>query len=538
VFAQAGTGIGIADVEGNLIEANEALACMLGYTVTELHRYRAADFAHPSDRADIYPAYRELLAGERDQFRAEKRFFRKDGSELWADMSFTLIRDESCRPAYIVVMMHDVTERQRLHQRLRHQARHDPLTQLPNRILFFDQLYEIFDAGEPGERIGLCYVDLDGFKAVNDSLGHDIGDELLVRLATRLHERLAPPGHLVARIGGDEFVVLVADCTGPSDALAVAESVLDLVREPVEIGGHQLRMTASIGVVEQPLTSTDAASLMKAADVTLYQAKSGGKNRWELFDAARDEREITRHTIAATMPAGLANGVIAYQPIVELASGRTTGAEALVAWQHPRFGRLDADRFIALADETGLIDQLGAWILRQACTDATAWGTPSFLVSVDVTTRQATDPRFVAVVREALDAAGLPPDRLRLELNESVGHSFDEPALVENLRTLAAIGVRLLIDGFGAGNGNLAAMRRLPVQGFKIAESFIEALAVQPDPVAAELVATMIDFAGRLGLDVTASGIDTPDQLRHLRTLGCRTGQGQVFGPAPEDLAG
>ncbi len=545
VFAQAGTGIGVADVDGNMIEANEALAAMLGYTTTELRRHRVANFAHPSDRAEICGTYQDLVAGERDQFRAEKRYFRKDGSELWADMSVTLIRDEKARPSYVVVMMHDVTERQRLHQRLRHQARHDPLTQLPNRMLFFDQLYDVFDAGEPGDRIGLCYLDLDGFKAVNDSLGHDIGDELLLRLANRLHERLAPVGHLVARIGGDEFVILVADCHGPSDALVVAESVMHLVREPVEIGGHQLRMTASIGVVEQPLDGTDAASLMKAADVTLYQAKSGGKNRWELFDAARDEREITRHTIAATMPSGLANGefVIAYQPIVELATGRTSGAEALVGWRHPRFGRLDATQFVDLADETGLIDQLGAWVLRQSCTDAARWRTPSGpdrLVSVDVTTRQTTDPRFVARVHEALGAAGLPPGRLQLELTESVGHSFEEPALVENLRTLEAIGVRLVVDGFGAGHGNLSSLRKLPVQGFKIAETFVEALhpGRQPDPVASELVATMIDLAGRLGLDVTASGIDTQEQLQQLRTLGCRTGQGLVFGSAARELSG
>ncbi|MQA27068.1 MAG: EAL domain-containing protein [Micromonosporaceae bacterium] len=442
-------------------------------------------------------------------------------------------------------MLQDITERKRLHERLRHQALHDPLTQLPNRMLFFDRLYEEFDRARPGDRIGICYLDLDGFKTVNDSLGHDIGDELLVRVASRLHQRLAPVGHVLARMGGDEFVILVHGCRGPADAIAVAEAVMQVVRSPVDIAGHQLRVTASVGVVEHEMGSMDPAELMKAVDTTLYWAKSSGKNQWALFDPERSAREITRHMLAATMPEALAQGdfVIEYQPIVELATGRPLGAEALLRWDHPRFGRIGPDQFVDLAEETGLIDQLGRWVLVRACEQAAAWhrAHPGLapLVSVNVATRQVRDLRLVDEVRGALAATGLPARQLQLELTENTALNISEAGLAENLRALASTGVRLAIDDFGTGHSNLAFLRHMPVDTVKIAGLFIEGLhpSRPAEPVDVDLVDTMLGLATRLGLDVIAEGIETEEQLAQLRAMGCPSGQGFLFarpGPAAD----
>ncbi|MGH3655200.1 MAG: putative bifunctional diguanylate cyclase/phosphodiesterase, partial [Micromonosporaceae bacterium] len=445
-------------------------------------------------------------------------------------------REDSGDPHYVVIMMHDVTERHRLYQRLRRQALHDPLTQLPNRMMFLDRLQERFDGGDAGGRIGLCYLDLDGFKAVNDSLGHDVGDELLIRLANRLHERLVPVGHLVARMGGDEFVILVDDCQHTDDAIAVARSILDAVNQPVLINGHKLRATASVGVVERALDETDPADLMKAADITLYQAKISGKNRWAVYDADLDGQQTARHTLAATMPAALSSGELSiwYQPIVELVDGSPVGAEALIRWDHPEFGVLMPEQFLHLAEETGLIDQVGCWALGEACREAARWTRirperPPFL-SLDLTAGQAREARIVEDVQAALSATGLPADRLQLELN-GAATAVTEPVLCHNLEALAATGVRLAVDEFGTGTANLNSLRDLPVRALKLAGTFTAAL----DPsgtqsrVDTELVGSVIDLGRRLGLQVTAEGVDTTARLEQLQTMGCPTGQGALF---------
>ncbi|HEX6074196.1 MAG TPA: EAL domain-containing protein [Micromonosporaceae bacterium] len=537
VFAGAATGIAVADLAGAVVEANEALARMLGHTVPELRRRSVYDFLHPSDPTELGELYRELVIGQRDQFRIEKRLLRRDGSDIWTDMSVSVVREEPDRPRYVVVMVHDITERERLHQRLRHQALHDPLTQLPNRMQFLDRLHHAFETAGPGDRIALCYIDLDGFKAVNDNLGHDIGDELLLRLANRLHDRLAPAGHLVARVGGDEFAVLVGAGTGTA-AVDVARSVSELVRHPVDVGCHRLRVTASIGVVERDPGDTDPGELMKAADITLYRAKAGGRDRCALYDRERDNGVVVRQILATTMPAALSADefLLEYQPIVGLESGLPIGAEALLRWQHPRYGRLGPDRFVPLAEETGLIHEIGRWVLRQACQQAAGWTAAhprlSPLVSVNVSACQLSDRRLVDDLREILATAGLPAHRLQLELTR-YGDRFADPGLHATMRTLVDNGVRIIADDFGSGHSNLECLRALPVHGLKIAGRFIEAL--HPDrpasPVTVDIVQTVVGLAERLGLSVTAQHIETEGQVRQLRAMGCRAGQGHYFAP-------
>ncbi|MFD0786236.1 putative bifunctional diguanylate cyclase/phosphodiesterase, partial [Micromonospora azadirachtae] len=413
VFTGAAIGIGIADVDGRIIEVNQSFADMLGYSVDELRQVDVTSLFHADDAAGMWKLYQGLVEGKRDSIRVEKRYHRKDGSSLWTDLAVSLVRQDDGRPRFTVAMIEDITERYALQQRLRFQALHDPLTGLPNRTLFFETLGRLLDTAGPEQRIGVCFLDLDGFKAINDSLGHDLGDKLLVVIARRLADCVADHGHLVARMGGDEFVILVDGGDGLDDAVAVADAALAAVATPVHIGDQQLTVSASVGIVECPAGETSASELMKAADTTLYWAKAEGRGRWAVYDPERGARDIARSALAAKLPAALDRGefVLRYQPIVSLLEGRMLAVEALVRWQHPELGLLGPDRFIGLAEETGLIVQLGEWVLRRACHDAEQWRRrfpdARLVVSVNLAARQTDDPAIVETVADALASSGL-----------------------------------------------------------------------------------------------------------------------------------
>ncbi|MFC0508559.1 putative bifunctional diguanylate cyclase/phosphodiesterase [Micromonospora costi] len=544
VFTGAAIGIGVAGVDGQIIEVNQSFADMLGYTAEELRGVNVGSLFHTDDAAGMWELYQELIEGRHDSVRVEKRYHRKDGTSLWTDLAVSLIRHADGRPRFTVAMIEDITERYELQQRLRFQALHDPLTGLPNRTLFFETLGRVLDTAGPGQRVGVCFLDLDGFKAINDSLGHDLGDRLLVVIARRLADSVADHGHLVARMGGDEFVILVDGGDGLDDAVSVAKAALAAVATPVPVGGQQLTVSASVGVVECPAGETSASELMKAADTTLYWAKGEGRGRWAVYDPERGARDIARSSLAATLPSALDRGefVVRYQPIVSLLEGRMVAVEALVRWQHPELGLLGPDRFIALAEETGLIVRLGEWVLRQACRDAEEWRRrfpdAQLVVSVNLAARQADDPGIVETVSDALTSTGLPAGLLQLELTESaVMGTAGEP--LRSLHRLAALGVRLAIDDFGTGYSNLAYLRRLPIHCLKLAGPFVEGIRGD-DPAAVadhrdeRIVDALVRLAHALELWVTAEAVETGVQAERLRALRCDTGQGRFFGaPAP-----
>lgn len=544
MFTEAAIGIGICDMKGRVLDANASLQRMLGATRDHMITTNVRDYIDPDDEdAGLWDSYYRVACGELDHYQVEKRMRCTDGGSVWAHVTASLVRDDASQPLYIVAMMEDISARHDLEERLRYQATHDPLTRLPNRSLFQERLAAVFE--QPGcgiERVGVCYLDLDGFKVINDSLGHDIGDQLLVAVATRLTDAVSADDRLIARMGGDEFVVLVEGTSGTDDVIAIAEIVKRALCPPIEIAGHELSVSASIGIVERAVASTAAADLMRDADITQYWAKSEGRGRWAVHDRTRNAYQVARFALAAAMPAALEREefYVEYQPLVRLDDERTVGVEALVRWQHPELGRLGPDRFVELAEETGLIVRLGRWVLRSACAQARRWydrfGDSAPFVSVNLAVRQSREPDLVSDVCKILDDTGLPARLLQLELTESaIMSTADEP--LEALRTLSDMGVRIAIDDFGTGYSNLAYLRHLPVHELKIAGSFVDGLrqADQGDPVDGQIVAMLVTLAHMLGLTVTAESVETPEQAERLRQIGCDAGQGWLFarpGPA------
>jgi diguanylate cyclase (GGDEF)-like protein len=443
----------------------------------------------------------------------------------------------------------------------------DELTGLPNRAMLGRWLEaRTGPRARPGQRIGLCSLDLDGFRQINALLGFGAGDRFLAAVATRLGAVLEPGGHLLARTGGDEFAVLVdyrdrdqgyAEHNGASGSSGrpmverVAERVLSALRDPLRVDGRDLTVTASIGAVEALAVASAPEDLLRAADLALYWAKGEGRDRWTLFDAERAGADVARYRLAADLPAAVESGQFycEYQPIVSLADGAVTGVEALVRWRHPRFGIVPPDRFISLAEDSGLIVELGRRILAEACQAAATWpdapGQPAPPVSVNVAVRQCRDSRLMGHVLSALAESGLAPQRLRLEITESALLPGDDAAQA-TLRALADKGVAIAVDDFGTGYSNLSHLRRLPVHILKIDGTFVAGLSAAngagTGPGAAgtlgpcgadeQIIATVTALGHALGLTVTAEGVETAGQLETVRRLGVDTGQGWLFSRA------
>ncbi|MDH6137132.1 diguanylate cyclase (GGDEF)-like protein/PAS domain S-box-containing protein [Kitasatospora sp. MAA4] len=546
LFESAAIGIGIGDVEGNILAANKALQDIFGARPEDLHGRRVNDLVHPEDTPGVWEAYEELVSGKREHFQFDKPYYRQDGEVVWTHLTCSLIRDDEGLPVYQVAMLEDITDRYRLQERLRHQATHDPLTGLPNRTAFFERLEALFESPEPGARFGLCYVDLDGFKVVNDSLGHEMGDQLLAAVALRLEAALRPLGHLVARLGGDEFVVLLENCRGEQEAVAAAKTVLAALAKPVPIDGHRLAVGASVGVLERPVAATTPMAAVRAADLTLYRAKEEGRGRWTLFDPQRNARAVSRYAVSVRMPVALDRGefYIDYQPLCALADGSLAAVEALVRWRHPQLGVLGPDEFIGTAEETGLIMPLGRWVLEQACGQAADWvkqfGDRAPQINVNLAVRQVRNAGLVSDIDRILRSSGLDPRMLQLEITESAVVGPQDES-VRALHSLVDLGVSLAVDDFGTGWSNLAYLRDLPVSSLKIAGSFVSDLkeSGKEQLLGWRIIGGLVSLAHTLGLTVTAEGVENADHAERLRVMGCDWAQGWHFGrPArPEAIA-
>jgi diguanylate cyclase (GGDEF)-like protein len=419
------------------------------------------------------------------------------------------------------------------------EARHDPLTGLPNRALFTEHLAALFTDPANEARLGLCLLAVDRFGAINDSLGHDAADALLVVVARRLEERFGPAGHLLARTGTAEFAILATGLPGTEAVEEVAEAAIATLDAPFAVGQHRLHIAASGGVVHRFVRETTPAELVRRAEITLRWARAEGGGRWLRFDPARHADDVARWALTAALPAALERGefTVEYQPILALAARDVHGVEALVRWRHPVLGLLGPDHFIGLAEETGLIVPLGRWVMEQACHEARRWTRPgSAFISVNLAVHQTREPALVGEVASLLARTGLEPSRLQLEITES---AFVGPgAPMDAVRALAGMGVRIAIDDFGTGWANYANLRTLPVCEVKLAAAFLDGLQSPdtPDPIDQQVLAGLVSLAHTLGLTVTAEGVETAAQAERLHSLGCDAGQGWHFGrPGPPE---
>lgn len=441
----------------------------------------------------------------------------------------------SRRAAVHTALVASLVEREVLSDQLAHQATHDALTGLPNRAYFLQRLDEALTLAAPqGKTLAVLFLDLDGFKHVNDSLGHAIGDRLLVAVAERLRCCLRPED-TVSRLGGDEFTMLLDGLFDVAGATRVAERITTALATPFALAGHEVTITTSIGVACNTAASgyQPADNLLRDADLAMYRAKAGGKARHEVFTATMHTQVLSRLELEDDLRHALAHEefVVHYQPRVDFATGRIVGTEALVRWQHPRRGLLFPDDFIPLAEETGMIVPLGQWVLIEACRQTRAWQEryPDLTIHVNLSVRQFQHPDLVEDVTRALVAAHLDPASLTLEITESVLMG-ETATLVVILRRLKGLGLQLAIDDFGTGYSSLSYLKRFPVDTLKIDKSFVDGLGRDPEDTA--IVQAVITLAETLGLAVAAEGVENAKQLEQLRALGCSQGQGYYFAKA------
>jgi diguanylate cyclase (GGDEF)-like protein len=428
-------------------------------------------------------------------------------------------------------------ERKALEMQMAHKAMHDALTELPNRTLFHDRLkHAVMRAKRHQSMLGVMFIDLDGFKPINDGLGHDVGDLLLKALGRRLQEGLRA-SDTAARFGGDEFMVLCEDVADEQHVISIAERLQGAVAEPFRIAGHDLTVSSSMGIVVSTGHEESAESLIRNADAAMYRAKRQGV-AYEMFDDGMRSRVRARARTESDLHRAIEEREfrLLYQPQVDLRSGRVVGLEALLRWDHPERGVVEPAEFLWLAEETGMITKIGEWALRQSCLHARAWGARNgspLRVSVNLSARQHRDPDLVDLVERILTETRTDPATLCLEITESVLVT-DADAAAPTLHALKGLGVKLSIDEFGTGHSSLGSLKRFPLDMLKVDRSFVSGLGTDTEDAA--IVTAIINLAHSLGLQTVADGVETKEQVDELRALGCDVGQGFYFArPRPSD---
>jgi diguanylate cyclase (GGDEF)-like protein/PAS domain S-box-containing protein len=509
---------------------------MLGYTPEEWREGKLwPKCLHPDDRERILAADERFEAGDEEPFSEEYRLLARDGSVVWVREEAVLLKDEAGEPLYWQGILYDLTERKALEERLEHRAFHDYLTDLPNRQLFVERLRNALDRTrrKEGRKVAVLFTDLDEFKIINDSLGHEAGDVLLTLVAQRLKRCLRPEDSL-ARFGGDEFVVLIEDIEGPEVAVRVAQRITEELKEPFLLEGRELFAPSSIGIgLGDARTKTPEALLMDA-DTAMYRAKEEG-GTFRVFDQDMYKRARGRLELEAdlrrTLEAPHERLPVFYQPMVSIPEGKIVGMEALVRWSHPEKGLLVPPEFIPMAEETGLIVPMGQWVLDEACRRARDWQeryakNVPLTMAVNISARQLHYPELVGEVEEALRRAALDPGSLTLEITESVLVE-DEGSRAGTLRRLKELGVRLAIDDFGVGYSSLSYLRYLPVDQLKLDRVLVGDLDSDHKNLA--IVRAAVDLGHALGIEVVAEGVETHEEFAELRKLGCDVGQGDYW---------
>ena len=528
VFQTTAEGIFLMDREHRIVSVNPAFTALTGYRPDEVLGQDPEVLLHARRHSDQF--YRRLETNPGGHWQGETYCRHKNGTvfPIWENVS--VVRDEGGAAGHYVVAFSDISAMRRAEAQLNHLAHHDPLTGLPNRLLFNDRLDQTLARAQREEgRCAILFFDLDGFKVINDTLGHSSGDLLLQTIAARLKGGLRS-NDTAARLGGDEFVVLLDHIAKSEDAARIAGKLLEALALPVELGAEPVGVSASVGISVYPDNGRSRDALLKAADTAMYSAKAQGRNRYCFYTEDLAARAAERLSIEQGLRGALATEslVLHYQPQVALSDGALTGVEALVRWQHPRHGLIMPDRFIAIAEESGIIEPLGRWVLFTACAQAAERlraGGPPFQLSVNVSARQFARDHFEDTVHEALAESGLPASLLEIEITESTLQRIEHSRHL--LDTLKALGVSIAIDDFGTGYSSLSVIKHLPIDRLKIDQSFVRDIPGDAGDVA--IVEAIVSLSRTLGLRVIAEGVETEAQLAVLRRLGCEEGQGYLF---------
>ena len=489
---------------------------------------------HPDDRTEVFESVKAITS--RGGLDIEYRILRPDGETRWVRNRSQLVIADDEVSIRIEGIVSDISDRKRAEQRLIHDALHDALTQLPNRTLFTERIERALQRQKrsPDYHFAILFIDLDRFKVVNDSLGHGAGDSLLIEVSNRLL-RCVRSDDTVARLGGDEFTILMDEITDTADVITCVERIQSELDLPINLAGNTVFTGASIGIVIATGGYKSASDLLRDADIAMYRAKETRKSGYELFDQEMYVQTMRRLQLENKLRISLARQefLLYYQPIISLTDHHLLGFEALIRWQHPEEGMICPDEFINIAEETGLIVSIGNWILEQACRQIYQWqqrykNYAHLKININVASQQIREPTLFNTLDKVLNSVGLPSDSLRLEITEGTLMQQTEET-IKTLKQISQRHVQISIDDFGTGYSSLSYLSRFPTNNLKIDRSFVGQMHLDPDSF--EIVRTITALAHTLGMDVTAEGIEHPEQLEQLKELGCEFGQGYLFSP-------
>ncbi len=529
------------DLNGNFTFCNDSMSRLTGHSKDELLGMNHKQFTNEETSKEVFQAFSEVYNTEEPSKGFDWQIIKKNGIEGYIEASVTLQKDSSGKPTGFKGMIRDITERKRIEQQINYMATHDTLTGLPNRLMFSQLLnHAIRSAQRHGKQLAVLFIDLDRFKAINDSLGHEAGDRLLKEMARRFKRSLRAVD-VVGRLGGDEFIILTEEVDELSQIANVAQKILSTTIQPMSLQGEECRVTASIGISIYPGDGTDEQTLIKNADIAMYFAKEEGKNNYQFYSKDIQSQSNKRFSIETNLRRALERNELSleYQAKVDFKSGLITGVEALLRWENSCLGSITPTQFIPVAEETGLIVPIGRWVMKTACAQNVAWqreGLPPICMAVNLSLRQLMDDNLLKDIKAALDESGMAPNLWELEITESmVMHNPDR--LIELLTDIKKLGVRLAIDDFGTGYSSLAQIKNFPIDTLKVDRSFIRNLSQDSENQA--ITQAIITMGKNLSLTVVAEGVETQEQKDFLRGLICDEMQGFHFSRpiAPDQFA-